>query len=77
VANDLALMTALELADERARQSAGLAVRHLGVLPDEAAVVYERSRIAGQGSLQERLYGLRGFWCAAVVSRTATYLAAR
>lgn len=75
VQNDLALIHALESADVRARQSAARAATRVGRIPDDAAVIYERSRMLREGTLDERLASLRGMWSAAVISRTAGHIA--
>ena len=76
VSNDLALMTSLELADRRAREAAASAMARFAAVPDTASIMYERSRMMGQGSVDDRLNSLRGYWQVAGYCQTALHIAA-
>lgn len=71
---DKALMAMLELAEQKAREAAGLAQGVTGAIPASAQREYQTARAQREGSLKDKLESLENFWSASLASQLAVTL---
>jgi len=76
VEREKALIASLALAEEKARESATLALKHAGDIPESARIAYQIAMVLrDRSSYEDKLMALEQFWRSSVWSQVAVYLA--
>jgi hypothetical protein len=76
VEREKALIASLSLAEEKARESAAVALKHAGEIPESARVTYQIAMVLRERpSYEDKLMALEQFWRSSVWSQVAVFLA--